>query len=83
MVENKIKITIRHRGGKPISVSEFDNLTWIKKLAIKWYGGVERLTVIVPDKDVKTLEIREGEESNAESRNANQGESVQPSEKSI
>ena len=56
-----------------MSVSEFDNLTWIKKLAIKWYGGVERLTVIVPDKNVKTLEIREEGEINAESGNANQG----------
>ena len=83
MVEHKIKITIRHRGGKPMSMAEFDNLTWIKKLAIKWYGGVERLTVIVPDKNVKTLEIREGEEINAESGNANQGESVQTSEKSV
>lgn len=70
-----MRITVRRPGEKPISIAEFDRLTWIKKLALKWVGGVERVMVIVPEKSVQSVEIRE-EESNESVQDANQGEPI-------
>ncbi len=36
-----MRITVRQPGEKPISIAEFNKLTWMKKLALKWFGGVE------------------------------------------
>ena len=70
-----MKITVRRPGEKPISIAEFDRLTWIKKLALKWFGGVEKVMVIVPEKSVQSVEIRE-EESDEVFGDANQGETI-------
>ena len=61
-----MRITVRRPGEKPISIAEFNKLTWMKKLARKWFGGVEKVMVIVPEKSVKTIEIKE--ESNERRR---------------
>ncbi len=71
MIKHQMRITVRQPGEKPISIAEFDKLTWMKKLALKWFGGVEKVMVIVPEKSVQSVEIRE--EKNSESINdANQ-----------
>ena len=75
MIKHQMKITVRRPGEKPISIAEFDRLTWIKKLALKWFGGVEKVMVIVPEKSVQSVEIRE-EESDEVSGDANQGETI-------
>jgi len=70
-----MKITVRRPGEKPISIAEFDRLTWIKKLALKWFGGVEKVMVIVPEKSVQSVEIRE-EESDEVFGDANQSKTI-------
>ncbi|MBR2579397.1 MAG: hypothetical protein IKE41_04615 [Clostridia bacterium] len=75
MIKHQMKITVRRPGEKPISIAEFDRLTWIKKLALKWFGGVEKVMVIVPEKSVQSVEIRE-EESDEVFGDANQGETI-------
>ena len=71
MINHQMRITVRQPGEKPISIAEFNKLTWMKKLALKWFGGVEKVMVIVPEKSVQSVEIRE--EKNSESINdANQ-----------
>jgi len=75
MIKHQMKITVRRPGEKPISIAEFDRLTWIKKLALKWFGGVEKLVVIVPEKSVQSVEIRE-EQGNEVFGDANQGETI-------
>ena len=47
----------------------------MKKLALKWFGGVEKVMVIVPEKSVQSVEIRE--EKNSESvQDANQSKTI-------
>ncbi len=75
MIKHQMKITVRRPGEKPISIAEFDRLTWIKKLALKWFGGVEKVMVIVPEESVQSVEIRE-EESDEVFGDANQGETI-------
>ncbi|MBQ2672346.1 MAG: hypothetical protein IJG00_06050 [Clostridia bacterium] len=70
-----MRITVRRPGQEPISIAEFDKLTWMKKLALKWFGGVEKVMVIVPEKSVQSVEIRE--EKNSESvQDANQSKTI-------
>ena len=75
MIKHQMRITVRQPAEKPISIAEFDRLTWIKKLALKWFGGVERLMVIVPEKSVQTVEIKE-EENNESINDANQSKTI-------
>jgi len=75
MIKHQMKITVRRPGEKPISIAEFDRLTWIKKLALKWFGGVEKVMVIVPEKSVQSVEIRE-EESDEVFGDANQSKTI-------
>jgi len=75
MIKHQMKITVRRPGEKPISIAEFDRLTWIKKLALKWFGGVEKLVVIVPEKSVQSVEIRE-EQGNEVFGDANQSKTI-------
>ena len=75
MIKHQMRITVRRPGQEPISIAEFDKLTWMKKLALKWFGGVEKVMVIVPEKSVKSVEIRE-EESDEVFGDANQGETI-------
>ncbi len=75
MIKHQIKITVRQKGEKPISIAEFNKLTWIKKLALRWFGGVEKVMVIVPEKNVKTIEIKK-EESDARFENAGQNKTI-------
>lgn len=70
-----MRITVRQPGEKPISIAEFKKVSLIKRLALKWFGGVEKLVVIVPEKSVQSIEIKE-EESDEVSGNANQGETI-------
>ena len=75
MIKQQIKITVRRPGQEPISIAEFKRLSLIKRLALKWFGGVERVVVIVPEKSVQSVEIRE--EKNSESvQDVNQGEPI-------
>ena len=75
MIKHQMRITVRQPGEKPISIAEFSKLTWMKKLALKWFGGVEKVMGIVPEKSVKPVEIKE-EENNETVQDANQGEII-------
>lgn len=75
MIKHQMKITVRRPGEKPISIAEFKKVSLIKRLALKWFGGVERVMVIVPEKSVQSVEIRE-EESDEVLGDANQSESI-------
>lgn len=75
MIKHQMKITVRQPGEKPISIAEFRKVSLIKRLALKWFGGVEKVMVIVPKKSVQSIEIKE-EESDEVSGNANQGETI-------
>ncbi len=75
MIKHQMKITVRQPGEKPISIAEFKKVSLIKRLALKWFGGVEKLVVIVPEKSVQSVEIRE-EESDEVFGDANQGETI-------
>ena len=50
MIKHQMRITVRQPGEKPISIAEFKKVSLIKRLALKWFGGVERVMVIVPEK---------------------------------
>ena len=76
MIKHQMKITVRRTGEEPISIAEFSKLTSMKKLALKWwFGGVEKVMVIVPEKSVQTVEIRE-EESNESIQDASQSKTI-------
>lgn len=70
-----MRITVRQPGKKPISIAEFKKVSLIKRLALKWFGGVEKVMVIVPEKSVQSVEIRE-EENDEVFGDANQGETI-------
>ena len=59
MIKHQMRITVRQPGKKPINIAEFKKVSLIKRLALKWFGGVERVMVIVPEKSVQSVEIRE------------------------
>ena len=61
MIKHQMRITVRQPGEKPISIAEFRKVSLIKRLALKWFGGVEKVMVIVPEKSVQAIEIREEE----------------------
>ena len=63
MVKHQMKITVRRQGYEPISIAEFKKIPLIKRLALKWFGGTEKIMVIVPEKSVKSVEINEEEEN--------------------
>ena len=75
MIKHQMKITVRRPSQKPISIAKFRKLSLIKRLALKWFGGVERVMVIVPEKSVQTVEIKE-EESNESINDANQSKTI-------
>ena len=75
MIKHQMKITVRRPGEKPISIAEFKKVSLIKRLALKWFGGVERVMVIVPEKSVQSVEIKE-EESNESINDANQSKTI-------
>lgn len=70
-----MRITVRQPGEKPISIAEFKKVSLIKRLAFKWLGGVEKVMVIVPEKSVQSVEIRE-EKSDEVFGDASQGEPI-------
>lgn len=75
MIKHQMRITVRQPGEKPISIAEFKKVSLIKRLALKWFGGVEKVMVIVPEKSVQSVEIRE-EKSDEVFGDANQGEPI-------
>lgn len=75
MIKHQMKITVRRPGEKPISIAEFKKVSLIKRLALKWFGGVEKVMVIVPEKSVQSIEIKE-EESDEVFGDADQGEPI-------
>lgn len=75
MLKHQMRITVRRPGEKPISIAEFKKISLLKRLAFKWFGGVEKLVVIVPEKSVQTVEIRE-EESDESINDANQSKTI-------
>lgn len=75
MIKHQMRITVRQPGEKPISIAEFKKVSLIKRLALKWFGGVEKVMVIVPKKSVQSVEIRE-EKSDEVFGDANQGKPI-------
>ncbi len=75
MIKHQMRITVRQPGEKPINIAEFKKVSLIKRLALKWFGGVEKVMVIVPEKSVQSVEIRE-EESNESIQDANQSKTI-------
>ena len=75
MIKHQMRITVRQPGEKPISIAEFKKVSLIKRLALKWFGGVERVVVIVPEKSVQSVEIRE-EQGNEVFGDANQSKTI-------
>ena len=75
MIKHQMRITVRQPGEKPISIAEFKKLSLMKRLALKWFGGVEKLMVIVPEKSVQSVEIRE-EKSDEVFGDANQSKTI-------
>lgn len=75
MIKHQMRITVRRPGQEPISIAEFKKLSLMKRLALKWFGGVEKLMVIVPEKSVQSVEIRE-EENDEVFGNANQSKTI-------
>ncbi len=75
MIKHQMRITVRQPGEKPISIAEFKKVSLIKRLALKWFGGVEKLVVIVPEKSVQSVEIRE-EQGNEVFGDANQSKTI-------
>lgn len=75
MIKQQIKITVRRPGQEPISIAEFKKVSLLKRLALKWFGGVERVVVIVPEKSVQSVEIRE-EQGNEVFGDANQSKTI-------
>lgn len=75
MIKHQMRITVRQPGEKPISIAEFKKVSLIKRLALKWFGGVEKVMVIVPEKSVQSVEIRE-EKSDEVFGDTNQGEPI-------
>ena len=82
MIKQQIKITVRRPGQEPISIAEFKRLSLIKRLALKWFGGVEKLVVIVPEKSVQSVEIRE-EQGNEVFGDANQSKTKKKKKESV
>lgn len=74
MVKHQMKITVRRQGYEPISIAEFKKIPLIKRLALKWFGGTEKVMVIVPEKSVKSVEINE-EEENSDEKTKDSGQS--------
>ena len=74
MVKHQMKITVRRQGYEPISIAEFKKIPLIKRLALKWFGGTEKVMVIVPEKSVKSVEINE-EEDNFNEKTEDSGQS--------
>ena len=54
-----MKIMVRKPGEKPISIAEFKKLSWIKRLALKWFEKAEKVMVIVPQDNIQKVEIKE------------------------
>lgn len=75
MIKHQMRITVRQPGEKPISIAEFRKVSLIKRLALKWFGGVEKVMVIVPEKSVQAIEIRE-EEGDESINYANQSKTI-------
>ncbi len=59
MRKHEMRITVKKSGTKPISIAEFKKLSWIKRLALKWFGKAEKVMVIVPQDNVQKVEIKE------------------------
>ena len=59
MCEQRLKITVRKDGEKPISIAEFKSLSLFEKLSSKWFGNAQKVMVIIAGNDVKTMEIKE------------------------
>ena len=75
MIKHQMKITVRRPGQERISIAEFKKVSLIKRLALKWFGGVEKVMVIVPEKSVQSVEIRE-EQGNEVFGDANQSKTI-------
>ncbi len=75
MIKHQMKITVRRPGQEPISIAEFKKVSLLKRLALKWFGGVEKLVVIVPEKSVQSVEIME-EENDEVFGDANQSKTI-------
>ena len=59
MQKHESKIMVRKLGEKPIGTAEFKKLSWIKRLTLKWFGKAERVMTIVPQDNVRKVEIKE------------------------
>ncbi len=59
MCKHEMRITVRRPGEEPISIAEFKKITWLKRLASKWFGNAQKLMAIVPQDSVEKIEIKE------------------------
>lgn len=75
MIKHQMKITVRRPGQELISIAEFKKVSLLKRLALKWFGGTEKVMVIVPEKSVQSVEIRE-EENDEVFGDANQSKTI-------
>ena len=60
-MKHNLKIMVRRSGQKPISIAQFKKLSLIDRLKCKWFGSVEKVMVIVPEKNVQKIQIEEVE----------------------
>lgn len=59
MCEQRLKITVRKDGEKPINAAEFKKLSMFEKLSSRWFENAKKMMVIIPGDEVKALEIKE------------------------
>lgn len=74
-MKRQIRITVSKPGEKPINIAEFKKLSWIEKLASRWFGKIQKVMVLVPEESVQSVEIKEVTE-NYGHQDANKGKAV-------
>ena len=58
-MKHEMRITVAKRDETPISVAEFRNLSFAERALGKWFGKSQKVMVIVPEDNVKKIEIKE------------------------
>ena len=74
-MKHQIRITVSKPGEKSISIAEFKKLSWIERLASRWFGKIQKVMVLVPEESVQSVEIKEVTE-NYGRQDADKGKAV-------
>ncbi len=53
MIEHKIKMIVKSPGEQFMTIDEFKKIFILRNLEVKWFGGVEKSTIIAPEKNVQ------------------------------